>query len=58
MRSTTVRTTDDYLRWASCHCDRTSATAEGDLPCTRGPAQLKLAQRASVTSPRRIMFPS
>ena len=33
MRSTTVDATDDYLRWASSHCTRTSATAEGNLPC-------------------------
>ena len=37
----TARATDDYLRWASSHCTRTPATAEGDLsrlPCARGPA--------------------
>ena len=27
----TVHATDDYLRWASSHCARTSATANGDL---------------------------
>ena len=27
----TVRATDDYLQWASSHCARTSATANGDL---------------------------
>ena len=45
MRSTAVRATDDYLWWASSHCTRTSATTEGGLPCTWGPAQLKPAQR-------------
>ena len=27
----TVHATDDYLRWASSHCARTPATANGDL---------------------------
>ena len=31
----TVYATDDYLRWASSHCARTLATAEGDLPRCR-----------------------
>ena len=35
----TVHATDDYLRWASSHCARTPATANGDLARPPDPAQ-------------------
>ena len=43
----TVHATDDYLRWASSHCARTPATANGDLARPPDPAltQPKPAQR-------------
>ena len=43
----TVHVTDDYLRWASSHCARTPATANGDLARPPDPAltQPKPAQR-------------
>ena len=34
----TVHVTDDYLRWASSHCARTPATANGDLARPPDPA--------------------
>ena len=33
----TVHATDDYLRWASSHCAKTPATANGDLAQPQGP---------------------
>ena len=44
----TVHATDDYLRWASSHCARTPATANGDLARPPDPtlAQPKPAQRS------------
>ena len=43
----TVHATDDYLRWASSHCARTPATANGNLARPPDPtlAQPKPAQR-------------
>ena len=43
---TTVHATDNYLWWASSHCARTPATANGDLAQLPDPtlAQPKLAQ--------------
>ena len=41
----TVHATDDYLRWASSHCARASATANGDLARPQDLAQPKPAQR-------------
>ena len=40
----TVHATDDYLRWASSHCARTPATANGDLAQPQALAQPKPAQ--------------
>ena len=39
----TVHTTDDYLRWASSHCARTSATVNDDLARPQDLARPKLA---------------
>ena len=43
----TVHATDDYLRWASSHCTRTPATANGDL--ARPP---DLAQPQALAQPK------
>ena len=48
----TVHATDDYLRWASSHCARTPATANGDLARPPDPtlAQPKPAHRTIRTN--------
>ena len=43
--SPTVHATDDYLQWASSHCARTPATANGDLAQPQALAQPNPAQR-------------
>ena len=53
----TVHATDDYLQWASSHCARTPATANGDLARPPDPtlAQPKPAHRGHIdtrTGPR------
>ena len=47
----TVHATDDYLRWASSHCARTPATANGDLARPPDPAlaQPKPAHRCQCS---------
>ena len=49
----TVHATDDYLQWASSHCARTSATANGDLVRPQALAQPKPAQRTPLKAPAR-----
>ena len=45
-----VHATDDYIRWASSHCARTSATANSDLARPQDLAQPRPAHRASLVS--------
>ena len=54
----TVHATDDYLRWASSHCARTPATANGDLARPPDPtlAQPKPAQRGRMENEKDQLF--
>ena len=53
----TVHATNDYLRWASSHCAKTPATANGDLARLPDPAQpqaLPNPNRHNVDPPAKL----